>query len=531
MIGTPEPNPPSAEQCSASFPPDILGALPIMGWNGWNAFGCGTTLDEQKLHDVINALSDSGLQDAGYRYVNLDNCWELARDANGDIVIDPSKLPSGMPALGTTLHARGFRLGVFRNAGDCPTIPADRYAKDVAIYQAWQADLLKLVTCGTDVDAQSDFEQMAAALAGSPRPIVLSVTAPPFAEWMPDVGQMFRSTSTIPPTWAAILKELDAAAPLAAYARPGAYNDPDILEVGNGELTESEARAHFSLWSILSAPLLAGNDVTTMSQATHDILTNIDVIALDQDALGLQGALVRSASDLQIYAKPLVGCGARGVVLFNRGETPLSTTLTWPEIWLEPGSASVRDLWQATELGPATDQVTVNVPPHDVVVLKIVGNEPPTPHDDVSLGDAHWTYATTGFGPVERNTSNGEQALGDGSPLRILGRTFERGLGVHAPSLLRFRLGGACSRFTAQVGVDEEEEGLGSVSFQVWSDGDKLFDSGQLTGMSAAQAVDVPLTGRQDLRLFVGTGGDGYTKDHADWADAHLTCDPEQVAR
>jgi alpha-galactosidase len=531
MIGTPDPDPPQPEQCQAVTPPGLLAPVPAMGWNGWNTFGCSKTLNEQKLRDIVEALTASGMQDAGYRYVNLDDCWELARDDAGDIVVDAAKLPGGMTALGTTLHAKGFRLGVFRRGSECPMIPAAHHARDVATYDAWQADLLKLVSCTQSVDVQSDVEQMAAALRDGDRPVILSIAAPPFAEWMTDVGQMFRGTSSIAPTWASILTVLDATAPLAAYARPGAFNDPDILEVGNGELSESEARAHFSLWSILSAPLLAGNDVSTMSEATQQILLNGDVIALDQDALGLQGALVRNQSDLQIYAKPLVGCGARGVVLFNRGEAELTTTLTWPEIWLEPGSASVRDLWQATELGPAQDQLTLSVPAHDVVALKIVGNEPPTPHGDVSLGDVHFTYATSGFGPVERNTSNGEQSAGDGKMLRISGRTFERGLGVHAPALLRFRLGGACSRFTAQVGVDEEEEGLGSVNFQVWSDGEKLFDSGQLTGTSAAQAVDVSLTGRQDLRLFVGTAGDGYTNDHADWADAHLTCDPEPVAR
>jgi len=274
----------------------------------------------------------------------------------------------------------------------------------------------------------------------------------------------------------------------------------------------------------LAAPLLAGHDLTTMTETTRAILTNPEVIALDQDAVAIQAALVRDEGGLQIFAKPLEGCGARGVVLFNRGDTALSTTLSWSEIWLAPGSASVRDLWAHQELGPVDNELAVTVQPHDVLTLRVVGAEPPRAVGEASLGDLPWTYASNGFGPVERNTSNGEEDPADGHPLQIGDQVYERGLGVHAPSLLRFRLGGHCRRFSAQIGVDAETETKGSVVFQVWSDGEKLFDSGTLTGTNPPTPVDVPLDGRQDLRLFVGSNGD-MGHDHADWADARLTCD------
>jgi alpha-galactosidase len=297
-----------------------------------------------------------------------------------------------------------------------------------------------------------------------------------------------------------------------------------MLEVGNGKLSESEQRSHFSLWSIMSAPLLAGHDLTTMSETTRNILVNPEVIALDQDPIGLQGAVVRDEGELQIFAKPIEGCGARGVVLFNRGDVAVSTTLSWTEIWLAGGSASARDLWAHQELGPAEDELAVTVEPHDVLTLRVVGVEPPRPVGQAPLGDLPWTYASNGFGPVERNTSNGEQATADGRALQIGDQVYDSGLGVHAPSLLRFRLGGACTRFSAQIGIDDEVGSLGSVVFQVWSDGEKLFDSGTLTGTSPPLPVDVSLEGRQDLRLFVGSNGDtGH--DHADWAEARLTCD------
>ena len=518
-----QPNLP-AERCDSVVPAGLLTARPVMGWNGWNAFGCSSVLDEQKVRDSADVLIASGMRAVGYRYVDLDDCWELSRSETDEIRIDPAKAPSGMAALGAHLHDNGFQFGYFRHASDCGGIPTNHHTEDATTYTAWGIDLLKFVACNDAVDDKADVELMAAALHDSGRPIVLSLAVSPFANWLPDVAQHFRTGDIISPTWASILANLDANAKLAAYSRPGAFNDPDMLEVGNGTLSESEQRSHFSLWSILSAPLLAGHDLTQMSEMTRGILTNPEVIALDQDPIGLQGALVRDEGALQIFAKPLEGCGARGVVLLNRGEAAVSTSLSWSEIWLDPGSASVRDLWAHQELGPADGQLAVTVQPHDVLTLRVVGAEPARPVGQAALGDLPWTYAANGFGPVERNSSNGEQGAADGRPMQIGDQAYQRGLGVHAPSLLRFRLAGACTRFSAKIGVDDEVGSLGSVVFQVWSDGEKLFDSGTLTGSSPPLAVDLSLQGRQDLRLFVGSNGDD-NHDHADWAEAQLTCD------
>jgi len=518
-----EPNQPT-ERCDSVVPAGLLVARPVMGWNGWNAFGCSSALDEQKVRDSADVLIASGMRAVGYRYVDLDDCWELSRSETDEIRIDPEKLPSGMASLGAHLHDNGFQFGYFRRASDCVGIPANHHTEDAATYAAWGIDLLKYVACNDAVDDKADVELMAAALKESGRPVVLSLAVSPFANWLPEVAQHFRTGNIINPTWASILANLDANAKFAAYSRPGAFNDPDMLEVGNGKLSESEQRSHFSLWSILSAPLLAGHDLTTMSETTRGILVNPEVIALDQDPIGLQGALVRDEGELQIFAKPIEGCGARGVVLFNRGDAAVSTTLSWSEIWLAGGSASARDLWSHQELGPAEDELTVTVEPHDVLTLRVVGVEPPRPVGQAALGDLPWTYASNGFGPVERNTSNGEQATADGRALQIGDQVYDSGLGVHAPSLLRFRLGGACKHFSAQIGIDDEVGSLGSVVFQVWSDGEKLFDSGTLTGNSPPLPVDVSLEGRQDLRLFVGSNGD-TNHDHADWAEARLICD------
>jgi alpha-galactosidase len=186
----------------------------------------------------------------------------------------------------------------------------------------------------------------------------------------------------------------------------------------------------------------------------------------------------------------------------------------------------VRDLWQDSWVAATPEGFSVSVPGHDAVALRVNGVEPPLPSGRVSLSDLRWTYATNGFGPVELDQSNGENEALDGGPIRLRGAAYAKGLGVHGPSLIRYRLGQACTRFSAEVGIDDETGGRGSAQFEVWADGERLFSSGVLTGTSAPAAVDVEVTGRRELRLFVGVGGDGFELDHAAWADAMLECAP-----
>lgn len=517
-----------ADDCSASVPAGLVAPKPPMGWNGWNKFNCDPALNEAKVKASADAMLASGMALAGYEYVNLDDCWEVDRGPDGQRVVDPVRLPGGMKNLASYIHARGLKLGVFAPPQACGAIPggAGHEDVDVKIYEGWEADYLKYRWCATSPspNGRVNYERMAAALAAARRRIVFSIAYPPFAEWMASTGQLWRTGSNVDAAWKTLLGSIDAVVPLAAYTRPGAFNDADMLQVGNGALTENEGRAHFSVWSIFSSPLLAGNDITAMSEATRTILTNREVIELDQDPLGLQGALIRTTGEVQVFAKPLAQCGARGVVLLNRGDVPTQVNLTWPDIWLVPGgAASIRDLWAHADLAPSTIGIAVTVPAHDAVALKIIGTEPPLPQGHPYLSDLSWTYAVSAYGPVEFDRSNGERDAGDGKPFRIRGRTFSRGLGVHGPSLLRYRLGQACSRFTAEVGVDDETSGGGLVYFQVWADGEKLFDSGLMSGTSPPKQVDLNIEQKRDLRLFVGIG-DSDVLDHADWADARLTC-------
>jgi alpha-galactosidase len=516
---------PEPANCSAQVPADLLGARPPLGWNGYNAFQCGAELDEAKVKANAQALVDSGMQAAGYRYVILDKCWQEGREVAGYRKFDPARLPEGIEALSDWIQKRSLSLGLYIPNVDCGGEPGSEghEAEDVKSFETWGVDYVKYVACVPPTPAL--VERFAEELRGASRPIVLSLAAPPFVEWMSRTSQLWRIGNDAQATWDSLTASIDGATKLAAYARPGAFNDPDMLEVGNG-LTLAESRVQFSVWSILSAPLIAGNDLSALDAATREILTSTELIALDQDRLGLQGAVVRSENGIDVLTKPLEGCGARGAVLWNRSDAAAAITLRWSDLWLAPGLATVRNLWQRAELPSHGDGITLEVPPHDAVALRVVGTEPALPRGEAFLSDLAWTYAVSGFGPIELDSSNGESAAGDGGKLSLHGSTYEKGLGVHGPSLIRYRLGQSCSRFRADIGIDDETEGQGSAQFELWADGAKLFDSGVLTPETTPMAVDVDISGRQELRLFVGIGDDNYyAHDHADWANARVVCD------
>jgi alpha-galactosidase len=523
-------SPPPADDCSAAVPEGLTSARPPMGWNGYNAFGCTAELNEAKLRANVDALITSGMQSAGYHYVNLDTCWELTRLPDGQRQFDPERLPGGILAFSEDVHAAGLSLGVYSPVVGCMDQPGSEgyEAMDAETYARWGVDYVKSVTCGPSREAPA--RDLAAALASTGRPIVLSLAGAPFVEWMREVVNVWRTSGDAMPTWSSLLSSIDATVPLAAYARPGAFNDPDMLEIGNGSLTAGEQRVQLSVWSILSAPLLAGNDLSTMTEETRAILTKGSVIALNQDPLGLQAVLIKSEGDIDVLAKPLAECGARGAVLYNRGEVDAEASVTWQELWLENAPAAVLDLWTDTDVPARADGVTVLVPAHDAVALRVSGVEPPRPSGRTYLSDLRWTYATNGFGPVELDTTNGETGALDGAPIRLRGGAYDKGLGVHGPGLLRYRLGRACSRFVADVGIDDDQEGRGSAQFEVWADGERLFESGVMTGGTPARAVNVDVTGRRELRLFIGIGGDTNAFDHGVWAGARLECDTTPAA-
>ena len=356
-----------------------LARTPPMGWNSWNKFACNVS--EQLIKEIADAMVATGMKKAGYQYVNIDDCWQVSRDSAGNIVADPARFPGGMKALADYVHAKGLKLGIYTDAGTmtCEKRPGslDHELQDAKTYAAWGVDYVKIDWCHTEgLDPQKQYAKFRDALAQCGRPIVFSICNwgrnQPWT-WGPATGNLWRTTGDIQDNWASVLKILDNPSQQHAEAAgPGGWNDPDMLEVGNGKMTDAEYRSHFSLWAMMAAPLIAGNDLRSMSQATKDILMNAEVIAIDQDAAGKQGTRIRAEGGSEVWAKPLKQKGAVAVVLFNRGEAAADINANWGEVGLPSGKAKVRDLWAHTDRGVYTDSFKANVPPHGVVMLKIV---------------------------------------------------------------------------------------------------------------------------------------------------------------
>jgi alpha-galactosidase len=506
-----------------------LARTPPMGWNDWNAFGCNVS--DSLVRATADAFVSAGLRDAGYTYVNIDDCWMTrSRDAQGNLVPDPVKFPNGIRAVADYVHARGLKLGIYESAGTATCAgfagSLDHEQADARLWASWGIDYLKYDNCNNQGrPAQQRYTTMRDALAATGRPMVYSITEwgqnQPWL-WAKPVGNLWRTTGDIGDSYGSMLNIFKANVPLAQYAGPGAWNDPDMLEIGNGGMSDTEYRSHFSLWSMMAAPLLIGTDLRNASAATLTILRNRDIIAIDQDPLGAQAREVSATSGRHVLSRPLTG-GDYAVALFNEtsSATTISTTATAAGL---PAASSygLRDLWNgATQTSTGT--ISASVPAHGTVVFRITPSG--TSGGTTYISDMSWQASTNGWGPAERDRSNGEQAAGDGRTLTMAGTTYAKGVGGHAAGTIDVNLGGRCSTFAADVGVDAEVgSGRGSVTFSVLGDGATLATTPVKTGGQAATSLSVNVSGRTTLRLAIGNGGDNINYDHADWANARVTC-------
>ncbi|MFD8419409.1 NPCBM/NEW2 domain-containing protein [Streptomyces sp. NPDC059466] len=632
---------------------DGLALTPPMGFNNWNSTHCRPEFNESMVKGIADLFVEKGLKDAGYQYVNLDDCWALpSRDADGKLVPDPVRFPDGIKAVADYVHAKGLKLGVYTSAGtktcDSAGFPGalGHEYSDARQFADWGVDYLKYDNCNNQgVDARQRYTTMRDALEAATRdtgrPIVYSICEwgenKPW-QWASDVGHLWRTTGDISDNWGSMLSILKQNLPLAPYAGPGHWNDPDMLEVGNGGMTDTEYRSHFSLWSVMAAPLLIGSDLRKATPATFDILANKEVVAVDQDPLGKQGTVLSSEGGRWVVAKEMKD-GSRAVALFNEtgGAQRIATTAAAVGLPAAP-AYTLRDLWRHRSYNTAGG-ISATVPAHGTVLVRVSAGrgwaeQPPAvelgldgnplveaggsatltttvtdlgrttarrvavtlsgpadwtieaasrttapavptgrslrtkwrltvpegtatgsydltlrttyrsprgervenvlpvtasvvvppPSGASSLGDLPWMSAANGYGPVERDTSNGESAAGDGHPITLGGVVHAKGLGVHAASAVEYYTGRQCESVTADVGVDDEKGDRGTVAFEIWADGTEVASTGVLTNTMPAQPLSADVSGAQVVRLVVTDGGDGIDSDHADWADARLTC-------
>jgi len=361
-----------------------LASTPPMGWNSWNHFACN--VDETVIRTAADQLVSSGMRDAGYVYLVIDDCWHGERDSHGDIQADAKRFPSGIRALAEYVHSKGLKFGIYSDAGTrtCGGRPGSRgyEFQDAAQYAHWGVDYLKYDWCNTSTqDAQASYSIMREALNHTVRPVVFSMcewgTAKPWL-WAAGVGNLWRTTGDIDDKWEGkfdyklgLMNIVDQNEPLYSYAGPGHWNDPDMLEVGNGGMTPDEYRAHFSLWAMMAAPLMAGNDLARMDSETKAILMNREVIAVDQDTTGKQGQRVWKQGDLEVWSRELSD-GSRAVLLLNRGLRPSAITVEWPQIgYTSALEAKIRDLWAHQITGRFRGKYTANVSPHGVAMITV----------------------------------------------------------------------------------------------------------------------------------------------------------------
>ncbi|XP_030492703.2 alpha-galactosidase isoform X1 [Cannabis sativa] len=330
-----------------------LALTPPMGWNSWNHFQC--SIDEKLIKETADAMVSSGLAALGYRYINIDDCWaELNRDSKGNLVPKSSTFPSGIKDLANYVHAKGLKLGIYSDAGTrtCSnTMPGSlgHEEQDAKTFASWGVDYLKYDNCfNTNTSPKERYPIMSQALLNSGRPIYFSLCEwgqEDPATWAPKIGNSWRTTGDISDKWESMTSCADQNDKWASYAKPGGWNDPDMLEVGNGGMTTEEYRAHFSIWALVKAPLLVGCDIRAMDNVTLSLLSNKHVIAVNQDKLGIQGKKVKKDGDLEVWSGPL-SKNRITIVLWNRGSSSATVTASWSDLGLNPTTVVMtHDLW------------------------------------------------------------------------------------------------------------------------------------------------------------------------------------------
>jgi alpha-galactosidase len=365
---------------------DTLVLTPPLGWNSWNVFH--ENINEKQIKEVADAMVESGLKDAGYVFLNLDDNWmDTKRDANGDLTHNPKTFPSGMKALADYVHAKGLKFGLYGDRGKrtCHHYNSNwqsesgsngHEVQDAKKLAEWGVDYWKYDNCDSDPTTQEkDYTAMSNALRNSGRDIVFSICMWEYKDWMPKIANLWRTTFDIGPEWISsswyrgVYEIIDANNKYWQIAKPGHWNDPDMLEVGNRGLSYEEQRSQMTMWSIMAAPIMISSDVRSMSSETKELYLNKDMIAINQDSLGVQGHRISDVSGKQVWTKPLQN-GDIAVALLNNNSSTQTVECNFADIGVE-GEVEVRDAWKKKDLG-ALSHVSVELPAHGSALLRLI---------------------------------------------------------------------------------------------------------------------------------------------------------------
>jgi len=524
---------------------DGLARTPPMGWNSWNALK--TDIDESKIKAIADAMVSSGMRDAGYVYLVLDDGWMAKeRDRDGNLLADPEKFPHGMKALGDYIHKKGLKFGIYECRGylTCQKLPGSfqHEEQDMGTFASWGVDYIKLDGCFAERNGRFSSVELAIykrSIENTGRPIVLSISDFGNGSWAwgaKEAAHLWRTSYDIEPSIESVYSCADTSGGHEAihpafnglwqFAGPGHWNDPDMLQVGNLP-DPKEDKVHFSLWSILAAPLMAGNDLRSMSDAVRNILTAPEVIAVNQDARGCQGYKIYENGGREIYNKALSD-GTTAVLMLNKSKATTDMTVTWDEIGLK-GTQNVRDLWERKDLGEfRTSFTAANLSQHGHVFIKVgtPGGKPipgpvPVPLEKYSVTKSGITYLSDLYYIMKQGNAPHKDQSFNGKALSVRGTTYHKGLGCRDSSRIMYKLNGKADRFQAVAGLDDSYTGRETARFRVLNEdffgNQVLFDSGPMTRDHPAKKIDIDVKGVEYILLmFDGNEAAG------DWADVKV---------
>lgn len=523
---------------------DGLALTPPMGWNSWNIFQ--TDITEAKIKEIADAMVSTSMRDAGYKYVVIDDGWMAnQRNNSGELYGDPEKFPSGMKSLGDYIHSKGLKFGLYECRGflTCQKLPGsyNHEELDMKSFASWGVDYVKLDACFAERNLRPsdvDLGIYSEAIKKSGRPMVLSISDFGNGSWAwgaRNFAHLWRTSYDIRPNMESIIYCANTSGGngvihpafngLWQFAGPGHWNDPDMLEVGNlKDLIQD--KLHFSLWCILAAPLMAGNDLRVMSEDIKKIFTAKEVIAVDQDQRGFQGYKVFDNGKQQVYNKPLSD-GTTAVLLVNMDKSNSDVTIAWNKIGLH-GKQKVRDLWEETDLGYFDGFFTAkNLPQYGHLLIKVsmpssklIAGPRPVPAEKYTVTKQGVTWLSDiyylmrqGDAPVINKNANEQE-------ISLAGLKYKKGLGCVTSSRVLYKLNGKADRFQAVIGVDDAYAGDETARFRIYNGdyfgGQILFDSGKI-GKGSVSHIDINVKGVQYILLTV----DGKNVK-ADWGDVKV---------